>query len=80
MLFLIFVPKEIAWQGFTVTGDPAEQMRLCAQLGFSAPVEHQSPCLVLQEHSALKQATCIKTTAPPVLLDTTVMVGNIVLK
>lgn len=66
----------IAGQGFIVAGALAEQTQLCAQLVSSVLVEHQSPCLVLQEHLALKQATYIKTTAPPVPVDTTVQVGN----
>lgn len=64
----------IAGQVIIAAGAPAEQMRLCAQLVSSAPVEHKSPCLVLQEHLALKQATHIKTTAPSAHLDTTVKV------
>lgn len=68
--------KAIAGKGFIVTGDLAEQTRLCAQLGSSAPVEPQPPCLVLQEHLALNLATHIRTTALPALLDTTVKVGN----
>ncbi len=71
-----FVVQVIAGQGFIVTGDPAEQMRLCAQLGSSARVEHQFLCRVRQEHLVLKQAIHMKTTAPPVALDITVKVGN----
>lgn len=74
-----FLFQVIAGQGFIVTGDLAEQMRLCAQLGSSAPVEHECPCLVLQEHLALKWATHIKTTAQPAPMDTTVKVGDVVL-
>ena len=67
----------IAWQGFIVTGALAEQIRLCALLVSSAPVEHRFPCLVRQEHLALREGTHTVTTAPPVPLDPTVKVGSI---
>lgn len=38
-------------------------MQLCVPLGSFAPVEHQPPSPVLQEHLALMLATHIKATA-----------------
>ncbi|KAM7413317.1 hypothetical protein PAMA_020621 [Pampus argenteus] len=68
----ILYKSVIVGKGFIVPGALAEQTRLCAQLVSSAPVEHQSPCPVLQGHLAPEQATRTRTTAPPVPLDTTV--------
>lgn len=64
-------------QDFIVTGVLAEQTRLCALLGSSVPVEHQTLCPVPQEHMALTQGTPIKKTAPSAPLDTSVKVGNV---
>lgn len=49
-------------------------MKHCVLLGSSAPGQHQFLCLVLQEPSAPKLATHIRTTAPAAPLDTTVKV------
>lgn len=76
MHFSPYVLQVIVGQGFIVTGALAEQTRHCAQLVSSAPVEHQSPCPVLQGHIALEQETHTRTTAPPVPPDTTVKVSS----
>lgn len=72
----VFSHQAIAGQGFIATGEQADLMQLCAPLGSFAPMEHQSPSPVLQEHLAPMLATHIKTTALSAPQDIIVKVGH----
>lgn len=73
---LVFSHQAFAGQGFIVTGERADLTQPCAPLGSFAPVEHQSPSPVQQEHLAPMLATHIETTALSAPQDTIVKVGH----